>query len=164
MTQATNRSEFTARYFVESFEPLEKAAEVIAGEQSSGTFLKLAGETDELKERARARVLRIGPPDATPGPSLGSALVERRGHKGPYHRDEVEIAFPVDNVGANLPTLLATVAGNLYELGELTGVRLLDFDLPPSYAGRFPGPQFGVARTHASTGVSGRPVVGTISA
>ncbi|GAA4342243.1 hypothetical protein GCM10023165_23780 [Variovorax defluvii] len=88
--------------------------------------------------------------------------MNRRGHAGPYHRGEVEIAFPVDNVGANLPTLLATVAGNLYELGELTGGRLLDVDLPPTWAERFPGPQFGVAGTRARTGVYGRPVIGTI--
>lgn len=55
MPQAPNRSEFIARYFIESPEPLQKAAEIIAGEQSSGTFLALPGETDELKERARAR-------------------------------------------------------------------------------------------------------------
>lgn len=162
MPQAPNRSEFVARYFVESPEPLPKAAEIIAGEQSSGTFLELPGETNELKGRARARVLRITPQEAAFQPSLNSALVNRRGHAGPYHCGEVEIAFPVDNVGANLPTLLATVAGNLYELGELTGVRLLDVDLPPTYAERFPGPQFGVAGTRARTGVYGRPVIGTI--
>lgn len=95
-------------------------------------------------------------------PSLRSALVERRGHGGPFHRGEIEIAFPVDNVGANLPTLLATVAGNLYELGELTGVRLLDLDLPQPYAQCFPGPRFGVAGTRAQAGVHGRPFIGTI--
>ena len=37
----------TARYFVESPDPLQKVAETIAGEQSSGTFLELPGETAE---------------------------------------------------------------------------------------------------------------------
>ena len=64
-------------------------------------------------------------------PSLHSAHAQRRGQRGPFHRGEVEIAFPVANVGANLPALLATVAGNLFELGEITGLRLLDIDLPP---------------------------------
>jgi ribulose-bisphosphate carboxylase large chain len=162
MTHDTTRPEFTARYFVESPEPLQKVAEIIAGEQSSGSFLALPGETDELKERARARVLRISPQESAPEPSLHSALVERRGQAGPYQRGEITIAFPVDNVGANLPTLLATVAGNLYELGELTGVRLLDVDLPPSQAQRFPGPRFGVAGTRAKAGVLDRPIIGTI--
>ena len=58
MTQSQRR-DFSARYLVESFEPLEKAAEIIAGEQSSGTFVSLPGESDALKVRARARVIRI---------------------------------------------------------------------------------------------------------
>ncbi|WP_418320845.1 ribulose-bisphosphate carboxylase large subunit family protein [Piscinibacter sakaiensis] len=156
------REEFRARYFVESPDPLQKAAEIIAGEQSSGTFLDVPGETAELKRRARARVTRIDAHPPALKPALPSALVERRGHAGLFHRGEIEIAFPVDNIGANLPTLLATVAGNLYELGELTGVRLLDLELPTSYAQRFPGPRFGVAGTRAKAGVFGRPLIGTI--
>ena len=53
------RRDFSVRYLVESFEPLEKAAEVIAGEQSCGTFISLPAETADLKERARARVVGI---------------------------------------------------------------------------------------------------------
>ncbi|KLN56371.1 ribulose-bisphosphate carboxylase large subunit family protein [Variovorax paradoxus] len=162
MTYDTTRGEFTTRYFVESPLPLQKVAEIIAGEQSSGTFMDLPGETVELKERARARVVHITSQEPAAEPSLHSALVDRRAHAGPYQRGEITIGFPVDNVGANLPTLLATVAGNLYELGELTGVRLLDVDLPPSYAARFPGPRFGVAGTRFRTGVYGRPIIGTI--
>jgi ribulose-bisphosphate carboxylase large chain len=79
-----------------------------------------------------------------------------------YHRGEVEIAFPIDNVGASLSTLLATVAGNLFELGEVTALRLLDLDLPAGYAEQFPGPQFGVPGTREKAGVHGRPLIGTI--
>ena len=158
----SSRAEFTARYLVESSAPLQKVAEVIAGEQSSGTFLPLPGETDELKRRSRARVTRIDPLPPVHTPTLHSAYVERRGHSGVYYRGEVEIAFPVDNVGANLPALMSTVAGNLFELGEITGLRLLDLDLPPTYAKQFPGPQFGVAGTREKAGVHGRPLIGTI--
>ena len=59
MNHPAPRPEFTARYFVESSVASEKIAQVIAGEQSSGTFLALPGETDELKERSRARVVSI---------------------------------------------------------------------------------------------------------
>lgn len=158
----TQRAEFRARYLVESCEPIAKTAEVIAGEQSSGTFLSLPGETDEIKNRARARVTSIEllPPAVLP--SLRSALAERRASGGVFHRGHVEIAFPVDNVGANLPTLMATLAGNLFELGEVTGLRLLDIDLPAEYAARFPGPQFGMTGTREMAGVAGRPLIGSI--
>lgn len=162
MANDFQRAEFRVRYRVESSEPIQKVADVIAGEQSSGTFLPLAGETDELKRRSRARVTRIDPLPPVHEPSLASAWVERRGHAGIYHRGEVEIAFPIDNVGANLSTLMATVAGNLFELGEVTGLRLIDVDLPDGYARQFQGPQFGVQGTRDKAGVHGRPLIGTI--
>jgi ribulose-bisphosphate carboxylase large chain len=135
---------------------------VIAGEQSSGTFLALAGETEALRRRSRARVTRIAPLPQVREPSLRSAYVERRGPPAAYRRGEIEIAFPVDNVGPNLAALMSTVAGNLFELGDVTGLRLLDLDLPDDYAKRFPGPRFGVAGTRAQAGVRGRPLIGTI--
>lgn len=162
MNTSASRPEFTARYFVESSVASEKIAQVIAGEQSSGTFLSLPGETDELKERSRARVVRIDPIAPVLQPTLPSAYVERHAHGGVFHRAEIEIAFPVANVGANLPTLLATIAGNLFELGEVTGLRLLDFDMSAEYAAQFAGPAFGVAGTRRLAGVHGRPIIGTI--
>jgi ribulose-bisphosphate carboxylase large chain len=162
MSQSSARAEFRASYLVESWQPIDKTAETIAGEQSSGTFLALPGETDELKLRARARVTRIEPLPDRDEPSLHSASVARRAAPGPFHRGRVEIAFPVDNVGANLPALLATVAGNLFELGEVTALRLLDIDLPDDYAARFGGPRFGIEGTQRLAGVSGRPMIGTI--
>ncbi|HWH39961.1 MAG TPA: ribulose-bisphosphate carboxylase large subunit family protein, partial [Usitatibacter sp.] len=149
-------------YFVESSVASEKIAQVIAGEQSSGTFLSLPGETNELKERSRARVVSIEPLAPTLQPTLQSAYVDRHPHGGVFHRAEIEIAFPVANVGPNLSSLLATVAGNLYELGEVTGLRLLDLDLPADYAARFAGPAFGITGTRRLVGVHGRPVIGTI--
>ena len=162
MSQSPAREEFVARYRVESPEPLDRVAETIAGEQSSGTFLSLSGETEELKLRSRARVVRVTPIDEVARATLPSAAMARKGRTGACKRAEIEIAFPVANVGANLSTLMATVCGNLYELGEVTGLRLLDIDLPPSYAKQFPGPQFGIEGTRARAGVQGRPMIGTI--
>ena len=161
-TMTNTRPEFTARYFVESSIPIEKVAETIAGEQSSGTFMALPGETDELKQRSRARVVRIDQLEPVNQPSLRSAFVDRRGGSQTFHRAEIEIAFPIDNVGANISTLLATIAGNLFELGEITGLRLLDFDLPIDYGKNFPGPKFGSAGTRALAGIYERPIIGTI--
>lgn len=162
MQTDTRRAEFRARYLVESFEPIQKVADIIAGEQSSGTFLSLPGETEELKRRARARPTQVEPLPPAMRPTLRSAHAERRGYSGVFHRGHVEIAFPVDNVGTNLPTLLTTVAGNLFELGEVTGLRLLDIDLPADYAARFPGPKFGIEGTRELAGVAGRPLIGSI--
>ena len=52
------RAEYRASYLVERWQPIEKTAKAIAGEQSSSTCLALPSETDEIKLRAHARVAR----------------------------------------------------------------------------------------------------------
>ncbi|MFT3956544.1 MAG: ribulose-bisphosphate carboxylase large subunit family protein [Piscinibacter sp.] len=151
-----------ARYLIET--PLDPAqvAEVLAGEQSSGTFVRVAGESDELRARSRARVERIDELEPAAAPSLSSAWLARQGRGGPWRRARVTVAFPLANLGANLPTLAATVAGNLYDLGETTGVRLERLMLPAAWRARFERPRHGVAGTRALTGVTEGPLVGTI--
>lgn len=152
-----------AKYRVETPQALEFAAEVIAGEQSSGTFIKVPGETEELKARSRAKIESILPQDTVMTPSLAGSR-PKKDQSGPikYHRGEIEISWPYDNIGANLPTLMSTVCGNLYELGELSGLRLLDIDVPPAFTTRYRGPQFGIEGTRRLTGVYERPIIGTI--
>lgn len=159
---AQARAEFVAHYLLETPFSLEQAAEVLAGEQSSGTFVRVAGETDELRARARARVMKVRRLDDAPAPALPNDFLRRRGIGGPYHRGIIEVGFPIDNVGANLTALAATVAGNIYDLGELTAVRLLRLDLPTEYAARFQRPLHGVVGTRRLTGVGSGPVIGTI--
>ena len=57
---------------------------------------------------------------------------------------------------------MATVAGNLFELKQLSGIRLLDIRLPDAFAAKYAGPQFGVDGTRELSGVRGRPLLGTI--
>ncbi|MFN0106676.1 MAG: ribulose 1,5-bisphosphate carboxylase, partial [Bryobacteraceae bacterium] len=58
-----------AEYEVETAFPLETALATMAGEQSSGTFLKIPGETEELKEKSGARVEWIKEIAELPAPS-----------------------------------------------------------------------------------------------
>lgn len=152
-----------ARYRVETCLPLEQVAETIAGEQSSGTFLPVPGETEELKARSRAKVRKIEALELVDQPSLMGGR-KPRGSTGPlkYQRAEVTLEFPLANLGPNLPTLVATVCGNLYELSDHTGCKLLDLELPPAFGEKYPGPQFSVAGTRRFAGVYDRPIIGTI--
>ncbi|MEP9375358.1 ribulose-bisphosphate carboxylase large subunit family protein [Aquabacter sp. CN5-332] len=153
---------FEATYLIET--PLDpaKVAEVMAGEQSCGTFTRVHGETDDLRARARAVVTRVEELEAAAAPSLPNAWLARKGAAGPWRRAKVAISFPVDNVGANLATLAATVAGNLYDLGEVTGLRLDTITLPWSFRQRFPLPAQGISGTRRLTGVANGPMVGSI--
>jgi ribulose-bisphosphate carboxylase large chain len=152
-----------ARYWIETAYPLRQAAEIMAGEQSTGTFVRVPGETDELRERHAARVEEIAERDVVSAPSLpGAGLPKGLAGAPVYRRAEVTLSWPLSNMGPSLPNLLATVAGNLYELKPFSGLRLLDVTLPPAFLERYQGPQFGVAGTRKLTNVYGRPVIGTI--
>lgn len=152
-----------ATYLIETPHSLEHAAAVIAGEQSSGTFVSVPGETNELKERFGAQVVRIDPLETVGAPSLpGSKAPRGAGGRVEYRRGLVEVSFPLHNFGPSLSTLHSTVAGNLYELQELSGIRLVDLSLPDAFAARYPGPGFGIEGTRKLAGVHGRPLIGTI--
>lgn len=151
-----------AEYLVETPLDPEKVAGIIAGEQSSGTFVRVAGETDDLRRRAAARLLSVTELEPLSAPSLASAWLQAKGIAGPYRRARVRIGFPADNIGANLPTLAATVGGNLYDLGEVTGLRLLNLVLPAAYRDRFACPAAGTEGTRERMKLHGRPFFGTI--
>lgn len=147
-----------ATYFIETPLAVEKAAASLAGEQSSGTFVAVPGETEELKQRFAARVEKITPLEIVNQPSLPGC----RSASGKFHRAEIVISWPVENFGFNLPTLVSTIQGNLYELSEFSGLKLMDLELPPSFAKHFRGPKFGIEGTRKLTGVQNRPLIGTI--
>ncbi|WP_238366170.1 ribulose-bisphosphate carboxylase large subunit family protein [Mesobacterium pallidum] len=150
-----------ADYLIETaFDP-RAAAEIMAGEQSSGTFRPVPGETPELKARAAARIERLEVIGEVSAPSLpGSGLPKSGG--GLRQQARVTLSWPLANLGPSLPNLVATLAGNLFELKSFSGLRLLDLRLPDAFAARYPGPKFGMAGTRDLSGVEGRPLIGTI--
>lgn len=136
----------------------------MAGEQSTGTFLRVPGETDELRERHAARVESINELDCVSLPSLPGAGVPKNSGAHPmYRRAEVTLSWPLSNMGASLPNLMATVAGNLFELKPFSGLKLLDLTLTPAFLDRYQGPQFGVEGTRHLCGCFDRPLIGTIN-
>jgi ribulose-bisphosphate carboxylase large chain len=157
-----SQSRIRATYLIETAHPLQEAAEVIAGEQSCGTFMRVPGETDELRERFSARVESIRETGEVSAPSLPGARPPKKNKNAPIKRAILELSWPLENVGVNLPNLMATVAGNLYELAPFSGLKLLDVDVPADFAAKYPGPQFGIEGTRHLCGVYERPVIGTI--
>ncbi len=156
-------SRIYAHYLIETAFPVEQAAETMAGEQSSGTFVRVPGETSELRARHAARVENIELLERVSSPSLPGSGIPA-GQAGPpvYQRAKVLLSWPLDNLGPSLPNLMATVAGNLFELRAFSGLKLLDLRLPPAFLDAYPGPQFAVAGTRRLAGVEHLPLVGTI--
>lgn len=136
-----------AVYHLDTADDPEKTAALIAGEQSSGTFVAIPGEDEALKARAAARY-EITAIDQASNPDT--------------KRYELKLSWPLENLGPSLPNLMTTIAGNLYELKPVRSLRLIDMTLPPAFAQAYPGPAFGIAGTRALTGVLQGPLVGTI--
>lgn len=148
----------TATYFIETPFAPEKAAAVLAGEQSSGTFVAVPCETEELKQRFAARVESVDLLETVSQPAIPGA----ESKEGKYHRAMVKVSWSIENFGYNLPVLVSTLQGNLYEITQFTGLKLMDIDLPASYASHFRGPAFGIPGCRELTGVYNRPLIGTI--
>lgn len=150
---------FEADYLIETPIDPRKAAEVMAGEQSSGTFVTVPGETPELKARAAAQIEALTEIDGVATPSLpGAPPPVGQG----YRRALVTLSWPLANIGPSLPNLMATVAGNLSELQQFSGLRILEIRLPDAFADAYPGPRFSISGTRRLTGVEDRPLIGTI--
>jgi len=146
-----------ADYLIETpIDPADAAA-VMAGEQSSGTFVKLASETPELIERAAARVEHVETIDTVARPSLPGAIAAQS-----YAVAKVTLSWPLENLGPSLPNLMATISGNLFELRQFTGLRILDLRVPAAFTSHNPGPKFGIEGTRRLSGVHKRPLIGTI--
>jgi ribulose 1,5-bisphosphate carboxylase large subunit-like protein len=142
-------------YRIETPGSIEAMAQKIAADQSTGTFTELPGETEALKARYAARVETIVPlPDAD-RPSFPTDA------PGPFHRADVTIAWPLDAIGTDIAALMTIAVGGVYAIRGLTGVRVMDFDLPPDFACH-PGPQFGIAGSRRLMGVPEGPMIASI--
>lgn len=143
-------------YYLESEIEPARAAAILAGEQSSGTFVAVPGESSELHERHGARVVDVEQLSRR-RPSLPS-----RTHPEKVHAAMVVVEWPMENIGTDLATLQTTMAGNLFELQELFACRVLDLQLPPEFIAAQAGPAFGLAGTRRLIGDVAGAMIGTI--
>lgn len=147
-----------ATYYIETPYAPEKAAAVLAGEQSSGTFVSVPGETEELKERFAARVDSVQLLETVKEPAIPGATSK----DGKYHRAIIKVSWSVENFAYNLPVMVSTLQGNLYEITQFTGLKLMEIELPASFGTQYKGPAFGIDGCRKLTGVYERPLIGTI--
>ena len=127
-------------YRVTTDMPMEKAAEAIAAEQSTGTWTGITTLNDDVFEKYGARVEKIS-------------------------KDNVRIAYPVADfsleVGA-VPQILSVIAGNLFGLESIGKLRLEDVFFPKCMLKEFKGPKFGIEGIRKALDRPEKPLVGTI--
>jgi 2,3-diketo-5-methylthiopentyl-1-phosphate enolase len=122
----------------------------MAVEQTTGTWVKVPGETYNLTRRHQGKVVGLW--------EVPDVETERRDTD--QERTHVfQIAYPVENIGCQIPMLLTTVFGNISMMGD---IKLLDLALPRKFVDGLPGPQFGVAGIRKLLGIPERPLLNTM--
>ncbi|MDR1272314.1 MAG: ribulose 1,5-bisphosphate carboxylase [Clostridiales Family XIII bacterium] len=125
---------------------IEKLAMAIADEQTTGTWIKVGGSSDEKNKIFGAKVVSVYEvPDTA----------------SDYMADEppmylIQVAFPVKNFGTSIPMMLSTVFGNISASGML---KWIDCAFPKSYVEQFKGPQFGVQGLRDVLNIPDRPLL-----
>lgn len=143
-------------YRIECDGDVAAMAAKIASDQSTGTFTDLPGETDDVRRRCAARVEQVTclPPVASPSFPQTSA-------NGPFNRGDVVVSYPLDAVGTDFAALMTITVGGVYAIRGLTGIRVMDFDLPEAFSSH-PGPQFGIDGSRELTGVHEGAIIASI--
>ena len=128
------------KYRVTTELPMEKAAEAIAAEQSTGTWTGISTLNDEVFKNYAAKVTAID-------------------------GDMVTIAFPEADFSIKtgaVPQILSVISGNLYGLSALKGVRLEDVEFPKGILKQYKGPKYGDKGLREILLRPEKPLVGTI--
>ncbi len=116
---------------------MEEAAGRVASESSAGTWTTL------YKMPSRVR-------------KIMAQAFEIRGNF-------VKVAYPIGLwEPGNAPQLLSGIAGNIFGMKALDGLRLMDVSLPKEYLRHFKGPKYGIDGIRKILNVKKRPVTGAV--
>ena len=76
----------------------------------------------------------------------------------------VKIAYPIDifDRGGNVQNIMTYIAGNLYGMSSLSGLRLEDVWMPQAMLDQHQGPSYTLKEVKEYLGVGDRPILGTI--
>lgn len=127
-------------YRVKSDMPIETAGSRIAEEESTGTWTRPTTLTDDIYRKYGAKVVMA-------------------------EGDMVKIGYPVVDFSGDIggvPQILSIIAGNLFGLESLKGVRLEEIYMPSSLLKKYPGPKYGIDGLRKILDRPEKPLVGTI--
>ncbi len=151
-----NDNHICVTYRLETAGDIATLADKIASDQSTGTFTDLPGETKAVRARCAARVKSIRSLESLDFPSIPDPS-----GTGPYHRADVDIDFPIEAFGTDIAALMTITIAGVYSVRGLTGVRVLNINLPESWS-THPGPQFGIEGSRRLMGVEEGPIIASI--
>jgi len=148
--ESIDRDQFViCTYFCENYtSDLLNLVGSMAIEQTTGTWAPVPLETPEVRRRHGGKVIAVH--------EIPAYEFDMPEMQGKPRMAVFQIAFPFENMGAQIPQLLTSVIGNISMAGKL---KLLDIDFPKCFTDGFQGPKFGVEELRKIMGVPKRPVI-----
>ncbi|AGK61946.1 ribulose 1,5-bisphosphate carboxylase large subunit [Archaeoglobus sulfaticallidus PM70-1] len=129
--------EIVCYFKVKSDLPIEESSGRVASESSVGTWTTLSRLPDRIKW-LMAKVFRID-------------------------GERIAVAYKTDLFEeGNIPQFLSSVAGNIFGMRAIKGLRFEDFEVPASFAKHFKGPNFGIDGVRNIMRVHDRPLTATV--
>ena len=117
---------------------MEKAANTVALESSTGTWTDVEKGNIDYAKKLRAKVFSI---------------------KGKY----IKVAYPQELFETdNVPNILSSIAGNIFGMKAVKTIRLEDVSFPKKILESFSGPKYGIEGIRKMMNIPERPLVGTI--
>jgi ribulose-bisphosphate carboxylase large chain len=116
---------------------IKKAAEMVAGESSVGTWTDVSTMKPRIKD-------------------IGARIFSIKGNN-------VKIAYPsILFEEGNMSQIMSSIAGNIFGMKAVKNLRLEDVEFPSSLIKSFKGPLYGIDGIRKLLNVPKRPLVGTI--
>jgi len=138
------KEDLICEFFVKSKgqNELNKTIGGVAAESSIGTWTKTSTEKSYMTKLA-AKVFYIK--------KIGK------------NSANIKIAYPNDlfELG-NVPDIMSSIAGNVFGMKDVDGLRLNDIIFPKNIVQSFKGPKYGIEGVRKITGIKNRPLIGTI--
>lgn len=127
-------------------EDILKKATTLAIGQTIGTWVRVPGITEEIREKYMGKVVRVFD---VPAVDLSIQIDEE------IRQYVIQIAYPTVNFGNDFPLLLTSLLGN--DASTSAQVKLLDIEFPEKFIQKFSGPYWGIEGIRKFTGVENRP-------
>ena len=133
------KKDLIAEYHIEPLGvSVKEAAENVAAESSIGTWTDIGTMNEKIASKLRPSVFSV-------------------------EKNEIKIAYPQELFEAgNMPQVYSAVAGNIFGMSLVKGLRLQDISFPWDIMKKFHGPKFGIDGIRKLLRVKNRPLIGTI--
>ena len=119
---------------------LEEAATHLAAESSIGTWTNIVTMNEEIAHKLKPQIYEVD-----------------------HDNNRVKIAYPIELFETNnMSGILSSICGNILGMKVLESLRVCDIKFPEEIIKQYPGPFHGIEGTRKITGLTERPLTGTI--